>query len=266
MAQFNLEDYATVQERIAQFYGDHPDGVIQTFLAKHDGPEVIFEARVFRTPEEAEKGVYTSGWAREVEGKTPVNRTSHLENCETSAVGRALANLGYATDGKRPSREEMQKVQRMEAEVSANPTNGRGSNGSASAPGRHVSHDRLLAVVRQRTDELPARWPAQIRDTHIGDLKAYINERWARLEADMSACQAAADVLDNAHKAIKKEIDPLRKYYHGLLPKEWGDRDKKAFQERVVPGKDSKTQWTLDEWKIAVRELKAIVEPQPAEV
>jgi hypothetical protein len=54
-----------------------------------------------------------TGYAEEVRGAGNVNRTSHVENCETSAVGRALANAGMAgTDvNKRPSREEMMKVQ-----------------------------------------------------------------------------------------------------------------------------------------------------------
>jgi hypothetical protein len=116
MATFDLESYATVQERIAQFYQDFPDGSIRTFMVVRDGPEVVFEARIYRTPEEAAMGVYTSGWAREIEGKTPVNRTSHLENAESSAVGRALANLGYATDARRPSRSEMIKVARVREE------------------------------------------------------------------------------------------------------------------------------------------------------
>jgi hypothetical protein len=56
-----------------------------------------------------------TGYAEEVRGSGNVNRTSHVENCETSAVGRALANAGYAGSdvNKRPSREEMSKVQRM---------------------------------------------------------------------------------------------------------------------------------------------------------
>jgi hypothetical protein len=58
-----------------------------------------------------------TGYAEEVRGAGNVNRTSHVENCETSAVGRALANAGMAgTDvNKRPSREEMSKVERASA-------------------------------------------------------------------------------------------------------------------------------------------------------
>ncbi len=54
-----------------------------------------------------------TGWAEEIVGSSPVNRTAALENCETSAVGRALANMGYqGSDPKktRPSRTEMAKV------------------------------------------------------------------------------------------------------------------------------------------------------------
>ena len=117
MPNFNLENYAPVEDRIAQFYADHPQGCIQTELAKMDGPMVVFWAKVYRNPEDVAADVFTSGWAMEVEGKSPVNRTSHLENCETSAVGRALANLNYpgsinGTRAPRPSREEMSKVER----------------------------------------------------------------------------------------------------------------------------------------------------------
>jgi hypothetical protein len=117
MANFDLSKYATVDERIADFYRDFPEGSIRTRMAVRDGDEVIFEARVYRTREDVALGVYASGWAREVENKSPVNRTSHLENSETSSIGRALANLGYSgnINGKRaprPSREEMEKANR----------------------------------------------------------------------------------------------------------------------------------------------------------
>jgi hypothetical protein len=53
---------------------------------------------------------WTTGLAEETVQGRGVNATSALENCETSAIGRALANAGYATKGKRASREEMSKV------------------------------------------------------------------------------------------------------------------------------------------------------------
>lgn len=118
MGNFNPKDYAEVKDRIPLLYADYPEATIRTFLVKLEGKEVVFEARIYRTPEEAEKGIYTSGWARELEGDGMVNKTSHIENCETSAIGRALANLDYCGSVKggkapRPSREEMGKAERQ---------------------------------------------------------------------------------------------------------------------------------------------------------
>jgi hypothetical protein len=56
MPAFDLENYATVQERLAEFYQQFPDGSIRTFLSVRDGAEVIFEARVFRTARKAAFG------------------------------------------------------------------------------------------------------------------------------------------------------------------------------------------------------------------
>lgn len=68
-----------------------------------------------------------TGYAEETRGAGNVNRTSHVENCETSAIGRALANAGYAGSDmtKRPSREEMSKVNRHPvSNPTPNPTKG----------------------------------------------------------------------------------------------------------------------------------------------
>lgn len=116
MAKFNLDSYATVNERIELFTKDFPEGSIQTFIRHLDDPVVVMEARVFRTVADVPDGVYTSGFSREVEGISNVNTTSHLENCETSAIGRALANMGYGVSKERSSRSEMLKVERMNRE------------------------------------------------------------------------------------------------------------------------------------------------------
>lgn len=112
---FNLEDYETVEERLAKFWKDHPDGQIHTKLLDHTSGRFIVEASIFRT--EADPRAWTTGLAEETVQGRGVNATSALENCETSAIGRALANAGYATKGKRASREEMSKVAAKEAVV-----------------------------------------------------------------------------------------------------------------------------------------------------
>jgi len=105
---FNLDDYETVEERLVKFWKDHPDGQIHTKVLEHTSARFIVEASIYRT--EADPRPWTTGLAEETVQGRGVNATSALENCETSAIGRALANAGYATKGKRASREEMSKV------------------------------------------------------------------------------------------------------------------------------------------------------------
>ncbi len=106
---FNLEDYETVEERLIKFWKEHPDGRIDTKLVEASPSRFIVQAYIYRT--EADQHPWASGLAEETVSGRGVNATSALENCETSALGRALASAGYATKGKRPSREEMSKVQ-----------------------------------------------------------------------------------------------------------------------------------------------------------
>lgn len=115
MPGFNLDDYEPVADRIERFWKDHPHGSILTDLAYFDDKHFIVKATVWDDrplPGETwnDGRPSATGYAEEVIGSTNVNRTSALENCETSAIGRALANLGYAVKN-RASREEMAKAQ-----------------------------------------------------------------------------------------------------------------------------------------------------------
>ena len=119
MAQFNLADYETVEERIARFYKDHPDGriITENLTTKEDRQVGTWVVRAFiffnsdgTTPAKS------TGLAFEVDSNRGPQATSALEVCETSSIGRALANAGYSgnrkTTGNRPTREEMEKVER----------------------------------------------------------------------------------------------------------------------------------------------------------
>jgi len=114
---FNLEDYETVEERLIKYWKDHPDGRIDTRLVEASASRFIVQAYIYRT--EADQYPWSSGLAEETVQGRGVNATSALENCETSAIGRALASAGYATKGKRPSREEMAKVAAKQAVVTS---------------------------------------------------------------------------------------------------------------------------------------------------
>lgn len=110
MPQFNLQDYEPVEERLARFWKDHPSGRIRTEIVASDDKTIVMSALIFR--DAGDSLAAANGHAQETPGAGMVNKTSWVENCETSAIGRALANLGYAPKGARASREEMQKATR----------------------------------------------------------------------------------------------------------------------------------------------------------
>jgi hypothetical protein len=122
---FNVDQYATVAERIELFYSRFPEGRINTELVTRGDGEITFKALVYRTA--AETLAAATGWASEREGDGDVNTVACLENTETSAVGRALANLGFTTSTKRPSREEMEKVGRVRRALSLREARGSGN-------------------------------------------------------------------------------------------------------------------------------------------
>jgi hypothetical protein len=106
---FNLDDYEPVAARHSRWLEQNPNGRTITHMVSTPGSDIC----VIRAELWLEDVCIATGYAEEVRGAGNVNRTSHVENCETSAVGRALANAGMAGSdvNKRPSREEMSKVQ-----------------------------------------------------------------------------------------------------------------------------------------------------------
>lgn len=117
MSKFNLEDYETVEERIARFYEQYPDARIVThnITTASDrtvGMWVVKATAYLTAGDQAEHLPKATGHAFEIDGQGMANKTAALENCETSAIGRALANLGMSGNKGRVTREEMEKVER----------------------------------------------------------------------------------------------------------------------------------------------------------
>lgn len=113
MAHFDLSQYQTVQERIDLFWTKYPNGRLYTELVSFTPDQVVFKAEVYANKDD----VYPLAvdYAEERLGSSPVNKTSFLENCSSSATGRALSLLGheFSPKAKRPSASEMSKVQRL---------------------------------------------------------------------------------------------------------------------------------------------------------
>lgn len=110
MAKFNLENYETVEERLKKYWEDNPSGMITTSVVHitEDGSCVTIKAKITD-----DNGRFvTTGIAQETKGQGGfANTDAWVENCETSAIGRALANWKYQGSNKpRPSAEEMSKV------------------------------------------------------------------------------------------------------------------------------------------------------------
>ena len=144
---FDPNDYAPVAERIRLFYERFPVGRIETELVSHTATEIVFRALVFRTSDEVRPAA--TGWASERQGDGDINTVACLENTETSAIGRALANLGFTASRHRPSAEEMAKAARARASHNRD---------RAESP----SNDARLAPVAARTS--PAAFVAKQRE------------------------------------------------------------------------------------------------------
>ena len=117
MTRFDLNDYEPVASRVQRFYEEFPNGAIHCEIVHDDGTRVVIKATVWRSLEDARPAAID--YAEELLTDRGVNSTSRIENCATSATGRAISiaahGLGPSDWTKKPSREEMSKVQRREA-------------------------------------------------------------------------------------------------------------------------------------------------------
>ena len=108
-----MDNYVTVAERIEKFYARYPEGRIITSILEHDAERgfILMRADIYRSPDDAQPAA--TGHAFEYRDSGFVQKTSYIEVCETSSVGRALALCGFEVKRGIASREEMEKQARM---------------------------------------------------------------------------------------------------------------------------------------------------------
>jgi hypothetical protein len=180
---FDLSSYEPVAERLDRWLNakiagyeastnDYPR--VLTRMVSEPGADIC----VIRAELWLGEQLIATGYAEEVRGAGNVNRTSHVENCETSAIGRALANCGMAGSdmSKRPSREEMSKVQRQS--TSNGPAVERGTD--ARMPSVTVTQPAGLASEKQvyfaasfykkAEREAPKKWLATLNKAEMSAL------------------------------------------------------------------------------------------------
>jgi hypothetical protein len=122
---FNLDDYVPVAERLAAFYTEYPKGSIQSDIVELTDKRVVMRATVYRHEDDQRPSIAHS--ALGIPGTTQFTRGSEIENAETSAIGRAIAMLGFEVKRGVASREEVRNKQDDEPKVYRNEPKPRGS-------------------------------------------------------------------------------------------------------------------------------------------
>jgi hypothetical protein len=154
---FDLQNYETVEERLVRWWAAYPEARIVTTMVHYDAKTVVFRAEGLLNGQ-----VIATGHAEEVLGSSPVNKTSFVENCETSAIGRMIGNSPIGTKpGARPSRQEMAKVERQGATIQ--PLTAHGGLATAKQLGfikklakdRGLNDEQLFDECQERYGALP---------------------------------------------------------------------------------------------------------------
>ena len=131
------KDYAEVNQRIKAFRMIHPDGGIITELVSNENGVCIMRAVVL----DDDGKTLGTGTAYEKETSSYINKTSYIENCETSAVGRALGMCGFGIDTSVASYEEVDNAIRQQEEIKTPKISAR---------------DKLLYCLQQRNIDIAA--------------------------------------------------------------------------------------------------------------
>ena len=163
----SIEDYEPVASRLARFWEKHPEGRVITKLITFEGDRVIVQADIY-VDREDDRPVATD-FAEEIRGSNNVNKTSHIENAATSAIGRALADCDFASSTdwtRRPSREEMSKVERM----TSRPT----ESGSITEPS-NLASEKQLNMIRAVCKSMGKTPPANLQGMTKREASAYID-------------------------------------------------------------------------------------------
>lgn len=193
-----LADYVPVAERIEKFHARYPEGRILTSIVEHDIESgfILMRAEVYRTGDDATPAA--TGHAYEVRGDGYVNKSSYIENAETGACGRALAILGFEVKRGLASREEMEKVGRLQNAVPRDTAPSRTASAPRTAPSETGSEAARNETARNETANAVkvdfARGVADNKSSDDEDATSAVVQARPTLASPASAATAAASI------------------------------------------------------------------------
>ena len=193
-------EYKTVALRVTEFRAAHPEWAILTELVSVDEQTVVVKASIT----DAESRILATGHAEEQRAASQINRTSALENCETSAIGRALAALGFGGSEFASANEvENAKHQQDQKKPPANPPKG---NVTAKSPvSSEAAVEAMGAIIN---------FP-RLQEAKERAIKAYQGDARTKL---LDAISAQFLALGAVRKAEAGSIQELKDLAEDLVP------------------------------------------------
>lgn len=243
--RFNLDNYETVEARLAKFWEDNPNGQVFTSIYHYDDNRVVFKAEIYK--DIADPRPVATGYAEEVRDASPVNRTSHVENAETSSIGRALSNWRYASKSHpRPSRQEMEKVQRMteqprpERLTADFVTKFRDACNKKGLDPQDVAKEAGVDLNGLRDDDAPklrdafkalSITPAQAQEQAKQQVASFIEQ----VQSVFPAAQESIEISDPDAPATKSQVGRIRAQLQGKGHASYTDKLEKAQELLNMP-------------------------------
>jgi len=215
----DLKNYDTVKSRKKKFYEKYPDGriIIEQLLITEE--QAVMKATVYKSIEDQRSHLpWATGFAQEFKGVGGVaNKFAWLENCEESAVGRALDNAGFSTI-LAASESEMRKVARMEAEE------------KTSVP---QAAQKVMTVIKQDskpTFDIPdnagkyrIKFGKKYKDIALEDIEVYATQsfiEWCKKEAEKAGKPMSFEAQELS-EAFKRYLDQMADKKSGMQESNW---------------------------------------------
>lgn len=181
------KQYAEVNQRIKAFRMIYPEGFIRTQVISHEGGVVVMRTEAGYTDEAGTEHVLGTGMAFEDKAKGMINGTSYIENCETSAVGRALGMLGLGIDISVASYEEVSNAMAQQ-------------NTGTQAPKKAPTSPKKAAPVCEVCNKvIPAH----------GAIPAEVVGQQAKKQFGKVMCYACAHAEKERRAALSAQVDPV---------------------------------------------------------